>query len=298
MPTRIETQAAMQAARRAIRFCYLCGETLDGVNPRDLATEHVFPRRALRDARASESLWSVTLPVHGSCEVRRKKSEDADLIQFLRIHTQPFESIALPERRMIGKRIMEARAAGAPPNLPVFHGQKVMDSVWQIVRGLHAVLYSEPLATHPRGVLLLPAPTFSPSSNVAIEIQFRESEHLSGLILASVEGAIRTDTWDGITAWAGEFRYRCIWKQLKAVHTDAYMCLWLIDTPESLAWAEQVRGQPLPFRGAYCVTSLPVGASLLTQAAIDSVNSVRREAMRRATIRRLTSTAGLVPDGS
>lgn len=284
----------MQRARRALSFCYLCGGPLRTTPALPLSTEHVFPLGAL-DARPKDtSWWPVTLRVHARCEEEHKKPHDAQLITQQRANVHGTDRMSPSEQAVVRKLVEEGKAQGLPDGVSALPGWAPVRAVRQAVRGLHAALYGEYLPATYKGDVYSPAPGFNLRSKLSIERQLDEDENTSSVVFALLEAARMNDEWDGIVAWGGNLRYRCVWHRLD-LRPGGVMCMWTLDTPESRQWSKVTAHRDWPWRGAYLLPSPPARASILTDAAIEKLVDERILRVQQPLLKLLPMLAGQVP---
>lgn len=293
MPRRILTIKEMQKARKAVRFCYLCGKSLEGAPAKDVSVEHVLARGALDAKPTNDSWWPVTLRVHRKCEEEMKSQADADTIAMQRVSTLPPESVSKSDRGRIRKLLQKGREV-LPASVSAVPGWSAVRSSRHTVRGFHAALYSGFVPAQHPSLTLAPVPGFVLEGPGTIGEQLVERAELTEGMFVALESARLNDEWDGITAWGGNLRYRCIWiKQrppLKGVS-----CTWTLDTPESRRWSKSVSGEEQSWRGGYWMPAAPPNATMLTDQALDKLADKMAAVTEQLQIRFMHGLAGRVP---
>jgi hypothetical protein len=291
MPIRIETQKAMQEAAKSLRFCYLCGQEFAGRAPTQV--EHVVPRGLVSEAGPDKGLWPIALRVHPRCEERLKKAHDQELVILQRGNTSDPTRLGRQDRARMRKAIAKATLDGVPDGVPAIAAEGGFQSIWQMVRGMHASLYRSHLPADTNHRVLSPVPSFSSKSKLSMEEQIEWANSVTDKVLRGISAAIRADEWDGVSAWGKEVRYRCVWHVLPHdVPAPRSMCLWVLDTPQSLAWAELVVGRPVPWHGVYRLADPPPGATDLSDRAVDLENLFLEKQATKSAIQRLQRSAG------
>lgn len=291
MPIRVESQADLRRAQSAIPFCYLCGMPFAKGDVAARTTEHVFAKKLLAESTGGPDSWTVTLRVHKQCEESLKKRGDNDLAVLQTIHTRQYDKIPLSVRASARNLIMQAYKDGIPDSTPAVSAENAIRAFWQTVRGMHTVLYAEPLAAQSPRYIYPPCQSLSATSNKSIESQLSEQEWARDKILAAVSASILADSWDGVTAWHDELRYRCAWWRSADENKVESLCFWVLDTPPSLEWAMSVMGQPIPWCGAYKAVR-PHLATMLQDESVEIVNAERERHRVSVTIANMLRRAG------
>ena len=220
----------MRRRRREMRCCYLCAEGLPPRGPgyRKLVSgEHVVPRALLGPPpRAAHEAWPVKLDVHRDCERKKKQPYDWAPATLARISTSPPSEWPLRgELRRLNLEPTLTRIAEGQPFLPTLsNAAPVLEGVATWIRGMHAALYDEFIPASPRNAVFPPVPAASPEHG----IPFLETEQWSWIVRTAVERATSLDKWDGIRAWGGRLRYRCVWFSGPIAGVTTHVCLWCL----------------------------------------------------------------------
>lgn len=267
MPCRILTQHDMQAVRRAIDFCYLCGQPLPerrrGTGS-GVVGEHVVPRSLLGDP-PTPGAWPVILDVHEDCEDTLKRGRDhwastlqaintvspTDWPEWGHVRGLPIEPVVLLDE-VSGKVIPAFTGIGA-----ILHGI----ATW--VRGFHAALYRLPLPDDVAIHVRPPVPACSSTGPTTLQL----TEDLASASVQVVMAATLTDQWDGIQAWGDELRYYCTWWNLGRLDggDGPWTCFWVLTFPGVLEWSSTVTESVRPWNGHYEMPAPPPGAGCVSQ---------------------------------
>jgi hypothetical protein len=262
----------MSAVRKAVRFCYLCGQSRDGEAP--VSVEHVLAKGLLTPPTPHPDCWPVTLKVHRACDAQEKQTGDNHLIALQQVYTNPPEDIPEIARSTVRNLLRPSRGEGNEHSEPVIDAELAMRSMWHTVRGMHAVLYGQPIPVNLKHLEFAPSAGFNTNMPLSRTDQINREYHTTRTVLAAVEGALRTDNWDGIRVWRGELKYSCVWHHPEGLDPNHAMCAWALQTPPTIHWALVARGQHLPWRGVYRF-AVPPGASYVTDDSIAAVNTAR-----------------------
>lgn len=271
----------MQAARRRLRFCYLCGRALPDRRRGKgcgVVGEHVVPRSMLGDPPATGS-WPVVLDVHPECEMALKRGRDHWATTLQAINTRspedwpkwghvrgmPIEPIVLVDEET-GHAIPAVKGAGA-----ILRGA----ATW--VRGFHAALYGSHLA---KDVVIHVRPPV-PACGTGISVQM--TEDVASVSVQVVLAAMLTDAWDGVKAWGGELRYLCTWwnrgrTEGSDIDIGPWTCFWTLTFPGVLEWSSTITDMVRPWNGHYELAAPPVGAGRVGQREFDVLNAGRAKA--------------------
>jgi len=202
-------------------------KSLPAKQARKTSAEHIIPRSLLGPKPTEEAeKWSPILDVHRQCESTKQEVDSWNKILH-DLHTKPTSD--WPD-------FGHVRGTGVKPEIrfdsfaqlpvPVLSGiGPLLNGVWQWIRGLHAVLYERFLPVTTRHFVLPPVPAFGgklkgPTLN--------DTERMSSLTRDVLKLALSRDKWDGITAWGGGLKYRCIW--WKQIATSTPPVGMLLDT--------------------------------------------------------------------
>lgn len=268
---RILSQKEMRDARKGIVFCYLCGKDLpprgERGRPKQVIGEHVIPRSLLGGApKGQREGWAVELDVHRACEQSMKQNADHWLKLLQDMHTKPQSDWAKPghlRNLPLHRSLLIHRPTGQA--VPGFSGLgELFEGVWRWIRGLHAALYREFLPSNVRHFPYPPVPAFSSQESGPT---FEETETQSYLVRASIDLAESLGKWDGVTAWGGAARCRCVWWQCTSIKgSPNWMCFWTLSFPRLEEWSRQVlpRGSERPWHGNYVCAARPNNAACLT----------------------------------
>lgn len=261
---RIETQRQMQAARRALARCYLCGAplpSLELVGRRKLICgEHVIPI-ALLGPPTCPCPWPVVLDVHATCEALVKERRDGWISILHQLHTRPPDQwpdagqvLATPVRFSV------STPPGESEPVPVIVGiQEIMKGVADWVRGLHAALYCRPLAAHDRVLVLPPVPAYNAASGTSIA----EARELSAVTIGLVAANVTNGNADGIAAWCGQLRFWTVWCDFQGEQGPRWRAFWTITFPGVLEWSARVTSEVRPWHGVIWSDTLPEGAAVV-----------------------------------
>jgi len=273
---RIETQQAMQQARRGLSFCYLCGSALP--SKRRGATcgivgEHVIPRALLGEPLAMQC-WPVVLDVHTVCEESIKSQQDSWISALQAMHTLAPENWPAPGH--VRGLPVTAELVSIPEfedPVPAFQGvQNLLRGVASWIRGFHAALYRESLQTDVVIHALPPVPAMGKESGLTLHFV----EEFSSMIIRAVHAAVISDRWDGINAWCGELRYFCTWWRRSQPNSDdpeRWICYWTLTYPGVLDWSRSVTNFYVrPWHGYYELAERPTDSSVVTQREFDEHN--------------------------
>jgi len=268
--SRILSQKHMRDTRGRIGFCYLCGESLPPRDKpdsrREIIGEHVIPRSLLGDIPMNHShAWAVKLNVHRKCEQSGKQKVDHWLKLLQEVHVKPQEKWAKPGYlRNLPIYPSQVIYPDTEEILPAFSGcRELFEGVWRWIRGIHSALYLHFLPSDVWHFSYPPVPVCS-SQNGGPTIE--ETETQSHLILSIIRHAESHDKWDGITAWCGSMRYRCVWWQVADREGKPnQMCFWTLTVPRVDEWSRQVlqRGSERPWHGYYLCEKRPNNAAWL-----------------------------------
>ena len=267
--SRIESQKEMQNARRTLTFCYLCGEDLPSDKARrveEVTGEHVIPRSLLGDPPGDQATtWPVELDAHRQCEELEKQHVDHWLKLFQEIHVKPSEQWTQPGHlHNLPVHPSQVVHPDTGEMLPAFTGcNDLLNGVWRWIKGLHAALYLQYLSHDADHLVLPPVPA---CSNQDGGPTLDDTEQQSHVIRQMVTLAESLDKWDGITAWGGALRYRCVWWQ-RADPTGKpnWMCFWALTFPFVAEWSRQVLGpgSERPWHGWYVCEARPTYSAWL-----------------------------------
>jgi hypothetical protein len=267
---RILLQKDMRDTRQSIAFCYLCGK---GLPPRgetgrrqQVIGEHVIPRTLLGDAPQSQAeAWAVELDVHRACEQSTKQGADHWLKLLQEMHVKPrAEWGKLGHFRNMPIRpslVIHRQAGNVVTTLAGL--EKLFEGVWRWVRGLHAAVYREFL---PSDILHFSYPPVPVCSSQDAGPTIEQTEMQSRLTRSSIDLAESLDKWDGVTAWGGAVRYRCVWWECAALKGKPnWICFWTLSFPCLEEWSRQVlpRGSERPWHGNYVCATRPDNAAWL-----------------------------------
>jgi hypothetical protein len=275
MSQRITTQTQMRAARTVIDFCYICGEPLParGAPKRTQVVmgEDVIPKAFLAQRpQREQDHWCIKLNVHRECEAQWKQHEDHWLKNLQCIHTESLHH--WPESGHLRDMPIEPglHIDSHGRRRPAFAGLRpLLDGVWLWVRGLHAALYGEYLATETRNHVLPLVPAASSEGGFMLE----EVEALSHMIRCALGLATRHERWDGITCWGGAVSYRCVWWHAgEQGSMPRWICFWSLSIPRSDEWSRSVlgAGHERPRHGHYYRQDAAEGASILESRDLPS----------------------------
>lgn len=147
---------------------------------------------------------------------------------------------------------------------PAFSGLgDLFKGVGQWVSGFHAALYTQYLPPATWHLVLPPVPAYCSDPSGPSRA---DTETQSWLTRETAERAVALDKWDGVTAWGGGLRYRCVWWQLKRPGCDPkWVCFWTLSFPGLAEWSRHVvpAGTERPWHGEYVFDQRPGGSSIL-----------------------------------
>jgi len=275
MACRILTQRDIQAARRGIGFCYLCGKPLPqrrfGAGC-GVVGEHIVPRALLGEPPAPNA-WPVVLDVHDQCEEALKRGRDHWVTNLQAINTRSQEE--WPEWGHIRGLPIEPVVVideDSGNTFPAFTGVgAILHGVSTWVRGFHAMLYRSHL---PASVVIHvrpPVPACGPPGGVTLPL----TEEMMSASVQVVMAAMLTDRWDGVKAWGDSLRYFCTWwnrARLDGHENGPWTCFWTLTFPGVLEWSSTVTDVIRPWNGHYELPELPAGGSQVTQVEFDVLN--------------------------
>lgn len=259
----------MQRARRAIEFCYLCGQRLPAKGQRRnslITREHVIPQIMLGPRpTAEQDRWSLILDVHQDCERVIKQGNDHILKLVQQMHIEPLEDWpkleqlrALPMRRSV---LYDPSTGMSVPTFTDCPG--LFECVWTWVLGLHASLYGTFL-NRDTWHLLFP-PVKIGSSQIG-GWTVKETEFQSSIIRDVLAHAEKIDKWDGISAWGSAVEYKCVWWRVPKEGLELkWLCYWTLLMPGVLEWSRRVQGvgDERPWHGYYACSEKPSQAALI-----------------------------------
>jgi hypothetical protein len=265
---RIDSQKEMQAARKALQFCYLCGERLPQRNRqgnKGMCTEHVIPKRLLGDCPADQPQWPIALDVHAGCDAREKGQADDGMIILHRMNVLPTERWPDPKHlQRLGLRLDRIPIAPGGHGIPAIgNAQKPLSATWTWISGMHAVLYREYLPPDVPHAVLAPVPAFEASAGSA---GLKEAEELSAAIRSIVGHALAKGQVDSLSAWDSQVSYECVW--LRPADGDGvhvWQCAWQLAIPGVSTWSRSVlpAAEERPWHGCYTTSHLPSKATVL-----------------------------------
>lgn len=225
-------------------FCYLCGESLDGVGPVD--RDHCPPKGLF--APSDRGDFPVILPTHKACNHQwhgvddllgiltdalhsRKKSQDESVTKRLETYSFPFYG----------------SEAAAVANVPL------AAIGLRVTRGMHALLYKSYLPLRTPNSIHVPLPVADRETGEP-EQPLDQAFAFSG----AIRKALLTGTADSITAYNGNFRYACVWDHL---NNNAPFCIFAFDVYAFHKLSPRVANFPRCFVGMYRPVLVPEGAS-------------------------------------
>lgn len=225
---RIGTQKGMRVARSNIDFCYICGRPLPPRGPgfkKQTIGEHVVPRNLLGEA-PPKNAWAVELDVHRRCEQTTKSIDDTLLSLLQKISTT--DASEWPDAGYVRQLDFEMVALTSTDNsyaVPAFgNADRVLKGAWTWIRGLHAALYQAHLSANRYHREHPPVPAFGTADE---GIPLDVAEQFSAICGFAIGVGIRCGKWDGIDAWGGRMRYRCVWKKApEKIKETKWLCTW------------------------------------------------------------------------
>ncbi len=297
MSVRILSQADMNIARRVVSgtgystgdaasdgFCYICGRRLP---PRaelskrrsQTSSEHVIPKALLgRLPTDPVNQWAITLPVHRSCEAKKKRERDEALKAVHAIHTYPKEEWVRQDITAMKRFIQPPLKSESGDAMAVLGDVKfLLDGIWTWIRGIHAILYGEYLSSQTHFHMMSPLPGYQKNSRIPLHKQSEYEKSQSNLILRVLSAALRLDHWDGFSLRGGQVRYACLWhvppaKEIR--RCGRARCIWALSFPGVYELSSSIQ-EPVPWRGIYNLyVPKPANAAILTDEIIDEANRI------------------------
>jgi hypothetical protein len=265
MAKRITNQQQMQEARRSVDFCHICGQSLHGARGQKgkVMDEHVIPQGIYGPMPANpRDRWRIVLDAHTACESKLKQPADGEAVTEHRFQSRDANRPKDGQIRKLGYKLVWVQGPDgrARPAVDVPGGNERAVGYW--VGGIHAALYAIPINTAGGFFALPPAPVADCALGSEDELAER-----GDVIRNRVVAAVAWDNWDGVDAWGGGVRYRCVWwKQPDARdNEDSWVCAWTLSSPAVESWAQLVTpGVARPWHGFYTQPELPEGASHVT----------------------------------
>lgn len=264
----INKQSQMQAIRRALSHCYICGESLPPKGPHRrqlIVGEHVVPRALLGPPPANAAdRWSVELDVHKECEECHKHSRDEFAKMLHLANVEGVDRLSDQQFQSLTHRIEPAPdqvVPGSPHGIMKGGGDAIVAAqLW--LRGLHTALYG----TAPPSVLdvavIPPVPVVFESDieRGLASYETRRTHVMNRLAIADQIGRL-----DRLIAWGGQVRFACCWSDWVRKFDQPWCALWAIELPGVLDWSASVCRVPSPWCGYHTLNEPPPGASVLLE---------------------------------
>jgi hypothetical protein len=298
MSVRILSQADMNIARRVVSgtgystgdaasdgFCYICGRRLPPRAERSkrralTSTEHVIPKALLgRLPTNPRNQWAITLPVHRSCEAKKKRERDEALKAVHAILKFPRDEWAMQDVTAMKRFMRPPVKSESGEAMAVLGDVKfLLDGIWTWLRGIHAVLYGQYLSSQTHFQVMSPLPGYQQKSRTPLHKQSQDEQLRSNTILRSLVAASRIDSWDGFSLRDNQVQYMCLWHLPHAKdirQCGRAMCFWALDFPGVYELSASMQ-RPVPWRGTYSIyVEKPACAAILTDEIIEEANRIK-----------------------
>ncbi len=261
---RVASQKAAKEARRAIRFCYLCGKNLPVRLKGATTGEHVIPKALLGPLpKDPKQRWTIELTVHRECDAHIKQRSDHALKLLQTMHTLPASSWPKPgllrSLNLNPKELTLPNGSTVPAfgNLaPVIAGVRI----W--VRGLHTALYGKYCPERDRDLVIPPVPAAGKEgSTITLDIV----EKWSWITRNALRIGLEKRTLDEVSAWGRALEYRSAWW---CSDRKKWVCFWGLNYPGVLDWSRAVLppAHARPWHGWYIRDTVPEEASIIESA--------------------------------
>ncbi len=263
-PNVIRTQAEAQAARKATRFCYLCGEQLrsPGDTRSRITNDHIIPKAVLLPSR-DHGDWPFILRVHATCHGQKNSVADDILTPWHRVMSGDSEIYNRQDVAVVRKVCTPLNQQdGLLPATPVSIDTRIPDGVWNWVRGFHAGLFAEYLPNDTRQHAFLPMPqeflytTERGTGRRMPGLSVSQMQRQRELILQAIELVSHDGRANTVEFWSGRCTYKAMWLRV----SDHFQCWWALCVPNVQRHSEGLGLRGLPWLGGYERTALPDGA--------------------------------------
>jgi len=238
----LETQQAMRAVQ-GLPFCYLCGNEFVAAGARN--RDHVPPSSifAIPDRN-----FPLVLPTHTACNGGWSAGDEAIAQLVGLLHGKP---LPIPARLEFASGLFDDGTQGV-----AVRGLDLRAVIRRCVRGFHAALYREPLAS------TMAFATCPPMPEVRVEdagAQYVEPPEMCERFVEELQRNRASRTVDRIVCRNGKCRYECVWS---LAEDGRWLCIYGLDL---YGWREL--GDPDHFEPRSCVGAYRLPDARIPDAA-------------------------------
>lgn len=235
--------------------------------------------------QCAKDQWRLTADVHKSCDEIFKSKFDEQYQAFEATATTKKDSWTPHQARLVAKHL------DGPHFLP--DGRLVgslqidwmYDSVWNWVRGCHALLYGVYLPGAMARQIIPPFELLATSDSSTLDQQNSEHTELRSVVAGVCDIASKNGCVNIIRCWGGTIEFLSAWVHLdpKSKGKNGWpLCVWMLSTPMLGKLSEAIRGERVPWSGMYGFPTIPPHAIPIPKNHLVNASGYRQQVKEAA----------------